>query len=415
MTSPDIERPPRGAYAWYLTGSSLWMAGMSLQGFLFTWMLVGILERPAAEAGFARSLAEFPPLLILFLGGLLGDRYDGRRLLAGMHVLVALPPLALAVVYGADLLDYWWVVLFGVLVSGIQALSDPARQAALTRVTRLDTQRAVTIMIICTSLVGLSGFYLGGRLDTLGLGVVLVLQSLLFLTGLAATLRLPPLPAAPAAARGTAWKTLTAGFDAVRQAPLIRDLIGLNFLSSLFNAGAYIVVIPYIVRTLYAGDAAYFAMVMMVFTAGSIGSNVALLAFMPLLRPGRLFLLMQPTRALILLALLFEPPPVVFLALMFAWGLNMGITTTLVRTTVQELADARYRSQILSILLVSFMVASPLSAALLGLLVELTDPLTGLVPGIAVSFLILAAGLRGARLWHHASRPPHRLMDENSA
>ena len=51
------------------------MAGMSLQGFLFTWLLVGILERPADEAGFARSLAEFPPLVMLLLGGLLGDRY----------------------------------------------------------------------------------------------------------------------------------------------------------------------------------------------------------------------------------------------------------------------------------------------------------------------------------------------------
>ena len=62
--------PPRSAYPWFLTSSSLWLAGMSLQGFLFTWLLVGVLERPADEAGFARSLAELPPLAVLFLGGL---------------------------------------------------------------------------------------------------------------------------------------------------------------------------------------------------------------------------------------------------------------------------------------------------------------------------------------------------------
>jgi nitrate/nitrite transporter NarK len=202
MTTNDPAHPPRGAYAWYLGGSSLWMAGMSLQGFMFTWMLVGILERPAGDVGFARSLAEFPPLVILFLGGLLGDRYNGRTFLACMHVLMAVPPLLLAVVSGLDLLDYWWVVAFGVLMSGIQALSDPARQSILNRVTRLDTQRAVTVMIICTSLVGLSGFYLGGRLDVLGLTTVLVLQSLAFLAGLGATLRLPSLPMTAAAGQG---------------------------------------------------------------------------------------------------------------------------------------------------------------------------------------------------------------------
>ena len=40
MPTQDSILPPRNAYAWYLAGSSLWMAGMSLQGFMFTWMLV---------------------------------------------------------------------------------------------------------------------------------------------------------------------------------------------------------------------------------------------------------------------------------------------------------------------------------------------------------------------------------------
>ena len=66
---------------------------------------------------------------------------------------------------------------------------------------------------------------------------------------------------------------------------------------------------------------------------------------------------------------------------MFAWGLNMGVTTTLVRTTVQELADGAHRAQILSVLLVSFMISAPLSSMLLGNLIAGYDPLTALIPG----------------------------------
>lgn len=403
-STAGTELPPPSAYPWFLASSSLWLAGMSLQGFLFTWLLVGVLERPADEAGFARSLAEFPPLVVLFLGGLLGDRFNGRAYLAVMHLLVALPPLLIASVYSMGLLGYWWVVLFGVLMASLQALSDPARQSLISRVARMDIQRAVTIMIITSSLVGLSGFYLGGRLDVLGLGTVLAIQSALFLGGTIAILRLPPLPRMGDPRRRT---TLSAGFRAVWQAPLVRDIISLNLLSSLFNAGAYVVVIPYIVREVYGGDAAFYASVMMVFSAGSIGSSVLLLAFMPLARPGRLFLLMQLTRVLILLALFIEPSLWLFYLAMFAWGLNMGITTTLVRTTVQELADPVRRAQILSVLLLSFMITAPVSSLLLGVLIEHTTPLTALLPGVLISLVIFLLGTWRSGLWEYRSEAPH--------
>ncbi len=398
------EAPPRSAYPWFLTSSSLWLAGMSLQGFLFSWLLVGILERPADEVGIARSLAEAPPLLVLLLGGLLGDRFNGRGYLATMHLLVALPPLMIAAVFQAGALGYWWVLLFGVLMASLQALADPARQSLINRVTRMDIQRAVTIMIITTSLVGLSGFYLGGRLDVLGLATVLCIQAALFFAGTFAVLRLPSLPrvGGPGPRPGFA-----AGLSAVWQAPLVRNIIGLNFLSSLFNAGAYVIAIPFIVKEVYGGDAAFFATVMMVFSAGSIGSNVVLLAFMPLRRPGRVFLLMQLTRMAILLVLFLQPSLWLFYVAMFTWGLNMGVTTTLVRTTVQELAAPDRRAQILSVLLLSFMVTAPVSSMLLGLLIEYTTPLAALLPGIAVSVVIFALGTLKSGLWGYESGSPH--------
>ncbi|MEQ8859529.1 MAG: MFS transporter [Pseudomonadales bacterium] len=400
--APDAGQalPPRSAYPWFLTGSSLWLAGMSLQGFLFSWLLVGVLERPAHEVGLARSLAEFPPLIVLFLGGLLGDRFNGRSYLATMHVLVALPPLLIAAVYGLGELGYWWVLLFGVSMASIQALSDPARQSLISRVSRMDIQRAITIMIITSSLLGLTGFYLGGRLDVLGLGTVLCLQALLFFVGTFAMLQLPSLPhvIGPGPRPGIAD-----GLAAVWRAPLVRNIVSLNFLSSLFNAGAYVIAIPFIVKEVYLGDAAFFAGVMIVFSAGSIGSNVLLLAFMPLRRPGRVFLLMQLTRMVILLLLFLQPELWLFYLAMFAWGLNMGVTTTLVRTTVQELADATRRAQVLSILLLSFMVTAPVSSLLLGVLIEFTTPLAALLPGIGVSLVIFVLGLWKSGLWQFES------------
>jgi Major Facilitator Superfamily len=194
---------------------------------------------------------------------------------------------------------------------------------------------------------------------------------------------------------------LLGGFKAAWRQPLIRSIILLNFLSSLFNAGAYIIAVPFIVKDVYGGDAAFFATVMMTFTAGSIGSNVLLLRFMPLRRPGRLFLLMQPTRVAILTLLWLKPSLWLFYLAILAWGLNMGVTTTLVRTTVQELADPSHRGQILAVLLVSFMVAAPASSIVLGGVIAHYDPLSALLPGIVMSLAIFAIGFAVSGLWRY--------------
>ena len=389
--------PPRSAYPWFLASSSLWMAGMSLQGFLFTWLLVGTLAIPADEVGFARSLAEFPPLLILLLGGILGDRSNARSYLMTMHLLMCIPPLLVAMVFGLGLLNYWWVVGFAVLMASIQSLSDPARQATLSRVARMDVQRAVTVMTACTSLVGLAGVYVGGQMETLGLTTVLVIQSLLFLAGLGAARQLPSLPVAVAVQR----PGLASGLKAVLRIPLIRDVIGLNLLSSLFNAGAYVIAIPFIVKDVYLGNAETLATAMIVFTAGAIGSSIILLYFMPLKHPGRIYLGMQLTRLVILVLIWLQPASWLFHLALFGWGLHMGIGTTLVRTTVQELAPVQERAQILSLLLLSFMVSAPVSAILLGQVIERWDPLSALVPGMVISVVLFVLGTWRTGLWHY--------------
>jgi hypothetical protein len=81
----------------------------------------------------------------------------------------------------------------------------------------------------------------------------------------------------------------------------------------------------------------------------------------------------------------------------------MGVTSTMVRTTVQELAPPTVRAQILSVLLLSFLVSSPISSMLLGILISESTPLTALLPGIGMSFLIFVAGIAWSGLWQYRS------------
>lgn len=151
------------------------------------------------------------------------------------------------------------------------------------------------------------------------------------------------------------------------------------------------------------GDPLFLAQVSLVFLVGSTGSNFLLLLFMPIKRPGQVFVLLQLTRMLLLIGLVLRPDKWLFLAFIGCWGLNMGVTSTLMRSTVQELAPDPHRAQILAVLLFSFMLASPISSLLLGHLIELTSPLMGLVPGIALSLLLFVWGYKFSTVWNYQS------------
>jgi MFS family permease len=96
-----------------------------------------------------------------------------------------------------------------------------------------------------------------------------------------------------------------------------------------------------------------------------------------------------------------QPSLWLFYVAILAWGLNMGVTTTLVRTTVQELADPAHRGQIIAVLLVSFLIAAPASSMVLGSVIAHFDPLAALLPGIAMSLAIFAIGFAVSGLWRY--------------
>lgn len=374
------------------------MTAISLHGFLIAWIFVGILETSPGTYAWIRFFMELAPLAVLLIGGFWADRADARNLILFISLFAVVLPLLLIPMAGSITLQV--AFLFGLGMALLQALSDPARQSIINRVTRFDIQRTVTVTTVITTLAGLVGVWIGGKLEAIGIRQILVIQATVIAASAFALSRLPALPPAIRAEESVvSSRGLARSFELFWGLPLIRNVIGLNFLSSLFNAGAYTIAVPYIVTQVYEGGADFFADTMIWFMAGSIGSTAFLLLVMPLLHPGRTFICLQLTRVVILGALWLQPPAWLFFVIIFFWGVNMGITTTLVRTVVQELAPEADRAKILAIFLLSFMAAAPLSSLMLGTLVEYTTPMTALLPGIPISIAIFVLALYATGLW----------------
>ena len=379
------------------------MLAFSIQTLMVTWVLVGVLHESPERVGLAQLFIGVPGLLIMLWGGVAGDRVDGRKLLLVTHLLCILPTLLLAGASRLEWLGYWVLIATALAISLLNAFSSPVRSTILNHIAGDKLQSAIALTTAAGFITTIIGTRIGGEIQRLGLEVILVIQALVLAASALVTLKLAPAPPGGDIRKSSALKEIADGFRYIASIKLARDLILLNTLSSFFNAGAWMVAIPFIVTRVYQGDALFFANLTIIFNLGSIASNFLMMKFMPILQPGRLWLIMQLTRILILMAIWVNPETWVFFVAAALWGANMGVTMTTSRTVIQELPEPEFRSRVMAVFTVSMMSASPIGSLLLGLVIGYWGALNGLLPGVIASIIIFIWGYAGKQIWHFQS------------
>ena len=389
----------------YMAATGFTQFAFSMQQLLTNWIFIGTLNVSAQRVGLAQAMIGLPGLVLMLWGGANADRVDGRGMLIRLYLVMALPSLALAALFQFGQVSFWLVTAWALAIAVGNSLASPALQAMLNRICGAQVQQGVTASTAIGFLVQICGLALAGQVQFLHPTTILGVQALFVVAGSYTIARLAIVPAA-AIAPGPALSTLAnirQGLIAVARDHIILHVMVLNFASMLFNAGAFFMVFPFMILKTYQGDAHFLAVMMVVFFGGATVSNLVLLRFMPLLRLGRLFLLMQLSRVVILLALWTQPGPIVLSLFTFLWGVNMGVTSTMCRAIVQERAEPAFRGRVLSVLNVGFLGAQPFAALMLGAVIAAVGPMNALLPGVVASVLIFGYGVLKTEVWRYES------------
>ena len=183
------------------------------------------------------------------------------------------------------------------------------------------------------------------------------------------------------------------GFQAIVRNKTIFNTLLITCTSGIFNAGAFLTAVPFIVKRVYEGNALGFATVMITFYLGAAISNLIQYKLMPLEKPGFWFLILQLSRILILSLVWIQPSWTFLLAVLFAWGLNMGVTTNLSRTIVQEATESRFLARILSVYNIGLMGSIPIGAVIIGNVIEQYGTMSAMIPGMFFSALVFFYGV----------------------
>lgn len=387
----------------YLGATAFTGIAFSMQRLLITWMLVGILSLPAGRVGATQAAIGIPGLFFMLWGGAAADRIDPRGLLIAVYGAAWTIPIALAACVAGHLLNVWIVLLFGLGMSTITAFSNPSAQSILNRVAGEEVQRAVTAATAVTFMMQVIGLTLAGQMERVGLIVVLAIQGGCILAGSVAVRRIAAQAPPPTPGGTTTWSVILEGLKATRQHVTVFHTLLINIVSSIFNAGAFMTVLPFIIKRVYQGNALSLATVMIVFYGGAMISNFLMLRLMPFERPGRIYLAMQFSRVAIVGILWTSPSWWLLVGTLLAWGLNMGVTSTLARTIVQESAAPEYRGRILSIFSLGQLGSAPVGAVVLGIIIEAFGTLNALIPSMIVSTLLFFFGMLFSDVWRYRS------------
>ena len=409
MTEPDKVESSiwrNSKFLAYMGSTTFYSAGFSMQQLIVSWLLVGVLVLPGDEVGLIQAVIGIPGLFLMLWGGASADNKDPRSILINVYSITWLFPLLLAVCIYFDLLNIWSILLFGLAVSTATSFSSPAQQAILNNVAGSEIQRAVTASTAVMFLVQIFSLSFAGQMDQVGLSTVLIVQAGCILLAAITIMRLDKTSPAPQVEGETSWTRLTNGFKATYNNKKVYHLLVINFISSVFNAGAFMTVVPFVVKRAYDGNALQLATIMIIFYFGATLTNLFMYKVMPIARPGRWFLAMQLSRVVILSLLWIKPDWWLLIIAMFAWGLNMGVTTTLSRTIVQESAEPEFRARILSVYSLGLIGSAPIGAIVLGNIIEIFGTLEALLPAMLVSIVLFIYGVFFSPVWSYIS-PTH--------
>ncbi len=351
---------------WYLTSTAFYLVPGGIQMVLFPYLVAVTLNESPERLGFAQMASQLPMLLLILWGGLLGDRVDQRRLLIVLQLGMMGPPLVMAALIGSGYVIYEALILWAVIGGCFGAFAQPARDALLNRVAGAEIQRVVTMAIGVQFGIQVLGFALGSTADLVGAPLLLVTMAAFMLAAAFATTRIPKLEAVPQPQRRHPLKEIGEGLVLAWRSEVIRPSIVQTFAVGIFFAGAYVVLLPLMVRDLYAGSASGIALV---FAANMLGTCTTILLLIRrggVQRPGRALLATGIVSCGVLSLLHLELPEWLFYFVVYAWGMCGGISMTMSRSIVQEAAPDTHRARLMSVYSLGMMGGMPIGSLLLG-------------------------------------------------
>jgi MFS family permease len=364
-----------------------------------TWMestalgfLVFDLTRSPAYLGLVGFAAGIPTWLFMLYAGVIADRMPRRNLLVLTQTAMMLLAFATAALAFLHWIRPWHILVMAFFLGTANAFEAPARQSFLLEmVEREDMTNAIALNSAMFNTAMAVGPAAGGLIyGYLGPAWCFAVNGATFIAVIVALKRMKLRAFTPPAVRTSALADLKEGLRYVAAHPLIRTIIGLIGVVSLFGV-SFVTLFPAWAVNVLHGDAKTNGFLQ---SARGVGALVAALLIASL---GRFHfrgkLLTFGTFALPVTVAVFALvrwAPLSFL-LVFASGLSLILIFNLANALVQTHSPDALRGRIMGIYTLTFFGLMPLGALGVGFTAEHVSQTAAILMGAGVMIVAAAA------------------------
>jgi MFS family permease len=374
----------------YYTGQAISMIGTWIQSIANTWLAYQ-LSGSTAVTGLVGFMGQIPMLFVAPFAGVLGDRFDRRRMLFIAQALLIAQSVTLATLTALHIITVPLLVTLVLMIGLFNAVETPTRQSFFVQLIddREDLPNAIALNSVLMNSTRLIGPAIGGLLiATTGEAACYAVNAVLTVAVLVSLflVKMPARKKKPAkTGTGSFIAELKEGWHYSFGSPVIRMLLAMIAIVS-FTISPYVTLMPAVVVVTFNGGSELLG-----YFIGAVGLG----AFVGALRLAARKNVRGLARWIAIAAIVagvaslcFSFSRLVWVSMICMAFVGFGLITAgaCINTILQSIVDDDKRSRVLALYSAAFIGSAPLGHLASGWLAEqLGAPRTFLVNGIICS------------------------------
>jgi len=401
-------------YRLFASGQVISLTGTWAQRIAQDWLVLDLSGNSGLALGIVTGLQFLPVLILGMWGGVLADRYDKRRLLVWVQVVMGGLALALGLLDVTGVVQLWQVYALSFALGIASALDTPVRQSFIVELVGPDDlPNAVGLNSATFNSARIVGPAIAGVLiTTVGTGWVFLGNAVSFVAVVTGLLLMRRSELRPAARLVKAKGQVREGLAYVRSSPDLLVPILLVAVIGTFGLN-FQITMALVAKQVFGKGAGSFGLLSSMLAVGSL---LGALASARRTGPPRLRRLLLSALAFGILevAVGLAPSFLVMAVLLVPTGVAVLTFSTTANLLCQLGSAPHLRGRVMALYVLVFLGGTPLGAPLIGAVAQLLGPRSGLLLGGAVSALAAVVGagyvLRTRQLTlqaHVLRRHPH--------
>lgn len=369
-------------YRLFFVGQSLSIIGNWIQQIAMAWLVYRMTESAwlLGVTGFAGQIAI---LVFAPFGGLWADRFDRYKLLLLTQILSAVPPLLLAILAYAGLIEVWHIIVMALLLGIINAIDTPIRLTFTTEMVtaKEDLPSAIAMNALMQNAGRMIGPTVAGLLLTVSTeAFCFVINTLSKVIIVAMVLAMTLAPYQRKNITASPWQQLTEGARYAWNMLPVRWLLPMVAIIS-FMVTPYQTLMPIFAAEVYGGGADMLGFLIGAAGGGGVIGMLALASRRDVRGLTRWITAASLASGLgTLVFALSSWLPLSLIALAFT-GFGVVVNGMSVSTMIQTIVEDRMRGRIMSIFSMAFLGMYPLGSLAGGALAEVIGAPTTLALG----------------------------------